>query len=75
MIKTICKIGDAQGILIDSALLEFARLKVGDAVNIEVHSGGVITITPLVSLPPKTEVSRLIKETMNRYEESMKRLT
>lgn len=46
MIKTIAKIGNSQGIIFDSALLQLARLKVGDEVNVEVHAGGTITITP-----------------------------
>lgn len=47
MIKTITKIGNSQGIIFDSALLQLARLKVGDEVNVEVHSGGTITIAPM----------------------------
>jgi antitoxin component of MazEF toxin-antitoxin module len=46
MIKTISKIGNSQGIIFDSALMQLARLKVGDEVNLEVHSGGTITIAP-----------------------------
>lgn len=46
MIKTITKIGNSQGIIFDSALLQLARLKVGDEVNIEIHAGGTITIVP-----------------------------
>ena len=48
MIKTISKIGNSQGIIFDSALLQLARLKVGDEVNVEVHSGGTITIAPMI---------------------------
>ncbi|MES2996101.1 MAG: hypothetical protein V4733_04750 [Verrucomicrobiota bacterium] len=47
MIKTITKIGNSQGIIFDSALLQLAHLKTGDEVNVEVHQGGTITITPL----------------------------
>ena len=47
MIKTISKIGNSQGIIFDSALLQLARLKVGDEVNVEIHAGGTITITPM----------------------------
>jgi len=47
MIKTISKIGNSQGIIFDSALLQLARLKVGDEVNLEVHRGGTITIAPV----------------------------
>ncbi len=47
MIKTITKIGNSHGIIFDSALLQLAHLKPGDEVNLEVHSGGAITITPI----------------------------
>ena len=47
MIKTIAKIGNSQGLIFDSTLLQLTHLKVGDNVNVEVHSGGTITITPL----------------------------
>ncbi len=67
MIKTITKIGNSQGIIFDSALLQLARLKVGDEVNVEVHAGGTITITPIISMPPAEDVSALIKDTMNQY--------
>jgi antitoxin component of MazEF toxin-antitoxin module len=46
MIKTISKIGNSRGLIFDSALLQLARLKEGDQVNVEVHAGGTITITP-----------------------------
>ena len=74
MIKTISKIGNSQGIIFDSALLQLAHLKVGDEVNVEVHAGGTITIAPIVSLPPREEVSALIKDTMERYATTMRRL-
>jgi antitoxin component of MazEF toxin-antitoxin module len=47
MIKTITKIGNSQGIILDSALLQLARLKIGDEVNLEIHPGGTMTISPM----------------------------
>ncbi len=47
MIKTITKVGNSQGIIFDAALLQLARLKVGDQVNVEIHPGGTITIAPM----------------------------
>lgn len=47
MVKTITKIGNSHGIIFDSALLQLAHLKPGDEVNIEIHSGGTISIAPL----------------------------
>lgn len=74
MIKTITKIGNSQGLIFDAALLQLARLKVGDQVNVEVHPGGTITLAPVTPLPPPEEVSALIKDTMKRYARTMKRL-
>lgn len=47
MIKTISKIGNSQGVIFDAALMELAHLRVGDQVNVEIHSGGTITLTPV----------------------------
>ena len=47
MTKTITKIGNSQGLMFDAALMDLARLKVGDQVSITVHEGGSIVLTPL----------------------------
>lgn len=74
MIKTISKIGNSQGIVFDAALLELVHLKRGDEVNVEVHEGGTITLTPIRPRPSRAEVSRVIKSTMKDYSRTMKRL-
>ena len=74
MIKTITKVGNSRAIILDSALLQLARLKEGDEVNVEVHPGGTITLTPVRPTPNAEEVSALIKDTMKRYARTMKRL-
>jgi len=51
MLKTISKVGNSQGIIFDTALMELAHLQTGDEVNLEVHAGGTITITPLRKVP------------------------
>ena len=48
MIKTITKIGNSQGIMLDAALMDLARLKVGDQVNLTVHEGGAIYLTRFI---------------------------
>ena len=47
MTKTITKIGNSQGIIFDAALMDLARVKVGDKVNVTVHPGGSIVLTPI----------------------------
>lgn len=74
MVKTIGKVGNSQGIIFDSALMELAHLKAGDEVNVEVHAGGTITLTPLRPRPSQAEVSKVIKLTMKDYARTMKKL-
>lgn len=66
MTKTITKIGNSQGVMFDSALMDIARLKVGDQVAISVHEGGSIVLTPVrPSISPATAATtakRLIKK-------------
>jgi antitoxin component of MazEF toxin-antitoxin module len=74
MTKTITKVGNSQGIIFDAALMELAHLKPGDKVNVEVHEGGTITLTPIHPRPSKAEVSRVITATMKDYARTMKKL-
>ncbi|HUA67219.1 MAG TPA: hypothetical protein VMA13_01615 [Candidatus Saccharimonadales bacterium] len=66
MTKTITKIGNSQGLMFDSALMDLAHLKVGDEVTVSVHEGGSIVLTPLrpVIKPEKAAATakRLIKK-------------
>jgi antitoxin component of MazEF toxin-antitoxin module len=74
MVKTITKVGNSQGIIFDSALMELAHLRPGDEVNVEVHAGHTITITPLRPQPSRNEVSEIIKSTMKDYARTMRKL-
>jgi len=76
MIKTITRVGNSQGVIFDAALMELAHLKPGDEVNVEVHEGGTITLTPIRPRPSpsREEVSRVIKSTMKDYARTMKKL-
>ena len=46
MIKTITRIGNSKGIILDAALLELAHLKEGDQLSVTIHESGAITFTP-----------------------------
>jgi antitoxin component of MazEF toxin-antitoxin module len=74
MVKTISKVGNSHGIVFDAALMDLAHLKAGDEVNVEVHEGGTITLTPLRPRPSSAEVSKVIKSTMKDYSRTMKKL-
>ncbi len=66
MTKTISKVGNSQGIIFDAALMDLARLKVGDQVNVTVHDGGSIVLIPVrPTIAPETAAAaakRLIKK-------------
>lgn len=47
MPKTITKIGNSQGLILDAALCELTGLKVGDQINVTVRDGSVVIFTPL----------------------------
>jgi antitoxin component of MazEF toxin-antitoxin module len=65
MTKTISKIGNSQGIIFDAALMDLARVKVGDHVTVTLHEGGSIVLTPIrPAIDPKkagAAAKRLIK--------------
>jgi antitoxin component of MazEF toxin-antitoxin module len=75
VLKSISKIGNSQGIILDAALMELAHLRTGDEVNIEVHAGGVITITPLRNGPEAAVVSSSVTQAMKDYSRTMRRLS
>ena len=76
MVKQISKIGNSQGIIFDSTLMQMARLNVGDEVNIEIHDSGAITITPMAADHPPTaeQIDDVIEATMEDYATTMKKL-
>ena len=74
MVKAISKVGNSHGIVFDAALMDLAHLKAGDEVNVEVHEGGTITLTPLRPRLSSAEVSKVIKSTMKDYSRTMKKL-
>ena len=75
MVKSITRVGNSQGLIFDTALLDLAHLKAGDKVNVEVHEGGTITLTPIRSRPSRAEISGVIKKTMKDYARTMKKLS
>ncbi len=74
MVKTISKVGNSHGIVFDAAFMDQAHLKAGDKMNVEVHEGGTITLTPLHPRPSRAEISKVIKSTMKDYSRTMKQL-
>jgi antitoxin component of MazEF toxin-antitoxin module len=74
MTKTISKIGNSNGIIFDAALMALAHLKRGDVLNLELHEGGTITLTPMHPRPAREQITKAIKSTLKDYARTMKRL-
>ena len=74
MTKTVSKIGNSQGIIFDAALMDLARIKVGDKLNVTLHEGGAITLMPLRQGPSKKEVTAAIKKTAKDYRKTLRKL-
>ncbi len=75
MTKTITKVGNSQGIIFDAALMDFARLRVGDQVNVTVHEGGSIVLTPVrPSIEPK-KAAATARRLISKNSELFRRLS
>ena len=75
MIKSITRIGNSQGIVFDTALMELARLKVWDQVNVTVHEGGAIYLTPVRPTIGAQEAAASAKEIISKNRELFRRLS
>lgn len=74
MTKTITKIGNSQGLMFDSALMDLARIKVGDQVTVSVHEGGSIVLTPVRPVITPTKASATAKRLIKKNAELFRRL-
>jgi antitoxin component of MazEF toxin-antitoxin module len=74
MTKTITKVGNSNGIIFDATLMDMAHLKTGDQLNLEIHEGGTITLTPMNPRPSREQITKAINATMKDYARTMKRL-
>ena len=74
MVKSITRIGNSQGLIFDAALLELAGLKAGDQVNVTVHDGGSITLTPVRPAIAADEARKAAKTLIRRNQRLFKRL-
>ncbi len=74
MTKTISKVGNSHGIIFDAALMDLARVKVGDQVNITVvPESGAIMLMPLRQRSKK-EITEAITKTSKDYRKTLRKL-
>jgi antitoxin component of MazEF toxin-antitoxin module len=75
MTKTISKIGNSQGIIFDAALMDLARVKLGDQMNVTVMpENGAIVLMPIRKGPSGKEISAVIKKTAKDYRKTLRKL-
>jgi antitoxin component of MazEF toxin-antitoxin module len=75
MTKTISKVGNSQGIILDAALMDLARLKVGDKVNVTViPESGAVVVMPIRKGPSQKEIKSTIRKTARDYRKTLRRL-
>ena len=74
MIKTITKVGNSFGLIFDATLRELSGVKPGDQVNVIVHDGGTIVLTPIRKAPGREAVASAIKRTVKDYRKTLRKL-
>lgn len=75
MTKTISKVGNSQGIIFDAALMDLARVKVGDQVTVTVHEGGSIVLTPIRPAIQSREAAAAARRLIKKNSALFKRLS
>jgi antitoxin component of MazEF toxin-antitoxin module len=75
MIKSLIKVGDSQGLIFDSALMDLARLRLGDQLNVEVHASGTITLTPVKPRISKEQFDRELDGVLRDYSDTLKKIS
>jgi len=75
MTKTISKVGNSQGIIFDAALMDLARVKVGDQLTVTVHEGGSIILTPIRPTLDPAKAAVMTKRLIRKNSALFKRLS
>lgn len=75
MTKTISKIGNSQGIIFDAALMDLARVKLGDQLTVSVHTGGSIVLTPVRPVIDEKEGAKAARRLIKKNSALFKRLS
>lgn len=74
MVKTLTKVGNSYGLIFDSTLRELSGLKPGDQVNVTMHEGGAIVLTPVRQAPAREEITTTIRRTVKDYRKTLRKL-
>jgi antitoxin component of MazEF toxin-antitoxin module len=74
MVKTITKVGNSHGLIFDATLRELSGLKPGEQVNVTVHEGGSIILTPIRKALRPEDVSAVVRRTVKDYRKTLRKL-
>ena len=74
MLKTITKIGNSQGRRFEVALCELTGLKPGDQINVTVHDGGSVVITPVRKSADPAIVKDTVRKVVKDYRRTLRKL-
>ena len=61
--------------MFDTALMDLARLKVGDQISISIHEGGSIILTPVRPVITAERAANAAKRLIGKNSELFKRLS
>ncbi len=75
MIKTIKRVGNSKGIILDAAILDLAHLKEGDQLDLVVHDSGSITLTPIRPVVEPDEAAETARTLIKKNSELFRRLS
>ena len=75
MVKTITKIGNSAGLILDQAILELVHLKVGDEVDVSVDSiSGVMRIASMQPVISPAAAGEAAERIIAKNDELFRRL-
>ena len=75
MRATITQIGESQGVIFDAALMDLARLTVGDQLTVSVHDCGAIVLTPMRSVIDAVQATEDVQRLIRKNSELFRRLS
>jgi antitoxin component of MazEF toxin-antitoxin module len=74
MVKTLTKVGNSYALIFDATLRELSGLKPGDSVNVTVHDGGAIVLTPMNPVIEASEAQARAEKLIRENSELFRRL-
>ena len=74
MVKRLTKVGNSYALIFDSTLRELSGLKPGDCVNVTVHEGGAIVLTPMTPSVDASEAEASAERLIRKNDALFRRL-